>query len=252
MAVQGLLGRRVRDVRAGLTAMVRPDPRDPWWIPAPLEGSPARRPIRVAVTTDPAGLGVHPEVASAVRRAAGWLAEAGYAVEEVEPPAIEQLAALWRRLVLTDARVLLAPAIDAHGDDGLRRAFGFMAATAGEVDLASFIGGLAERAAHLRAWSVFAAEHPLVLGPVSTDLPFPIGFDTRDQASTDEAMRAQRLLVAVNVLGLPAVAVPTGLAGDLPVGVQVIGPWLREDLCLDAAEVIEARAPVLTPLDPRR
>jgi amidase len=186
-----------------------------------------------------------------VRQAAGWLAEAGYAVEEVEPPAIEQLAALWRRLVLTDARVLLASAIDAHGDDGLRRAFGFMAATAGEVDLASFIGGLAERVAHLRAWSVFATEHPLVLGPVSTDLPFPIGFDTRDQASTDEAMRAQRLLVAVNVLSLPAVAVPTGLAGDLPVGVQVIGPWLREDLCLDAAEVIEARAPMLTPIGPR-
>nr|MDQ6900162.1 amidase family protein [Candidatus Dormibacteraeota bacterium] len=64
-------------------------------------------------------------------------------------------------------------------------------------------------------------------------------------------LRAQRLLVAVNLLGLPSVAVPTGLAGDLPLGVQIIGPRFREDLCLDAAEVIEARAPSLTPIDPR-
>jgi amidase len=35
--------------------------------------------------------------------------------------------------------------------------------------------------------------------------------------------------------------VPTGLASGLPLGVHVIGSRYREDLCLDAAEVIEAR-----------
>jgi amidase len=53
------------------------------------------------------------------------------------------------------------------------------------------------------------------------------------------------------VLGLPAAAVPVGLAGGLPQGVQLIGPRWGEDLCLDAAATVEAAAGTLTPIDPR-
>jgi amidase len=53
------------------------------------------------------------------------------------------------------------------------------------------------------------------------------------------------------VLGLPAVALPTGLSGGLPVGVQIVGPRFREDLTLAAALAIEARVPRITPIDPR-
>jgi amidase len=60
-----------------------------------------------------------------------------------------------------------------------------------------------------------------------------------------------RLTVAVNNLGLPAVAVPVGIANGLPQGVQVIGPRYREDLCLAAAEAIEEQLGVITPIDPR-
>jgi amidase len=51
---------------------------------------------------------------------------------------------------------------------------------------------------------------------------------------------------------LPAVSVPTGVWGGLPLGVQVIGGRYREDLCLDAAEVIEAQRGLPTPIDPVR
>ena len=64
-------------------------------------------------------------------------------------------------------------------------------------------------------------------------------------------VRAQESQFAVPVLGLPAMSVPTGLAADLPMGAQLIGPRFREDLLLDAAEVIEARQPSMTPVDPR-
>jgi amidase len=37
----------------------------------------------------------------------------------------------------------------------------------------------------------------------------------------------------------------------LPQAVQVIGPRYREDLCLDAAEAIEDRLGIITPIDPR-
>jgi amidase len=45
--------------------------------------------------------------------------------------------------------------------------------------------------------------------------------------------------------------VPTGTAGGVPAGVQVIAGRFREDICLAVAAVIEARAATLTPIDPR-
>jgi Asp-tRNA(Asn)/Glu-tRNA(Gln) amidotransferase A subunit family amidase len=35
------------------------------------------------------------------------------------------------------------------------------------------------------------------------------------------------------------------------VGAQVIAPRLREDVCLDLAEVIEGQLGIFTPIDPR-
>src|SRR6185437_6766499 len=69
MSVQGPLARRIADVRLGLAAMSARDPRDAWWVPAPLDGPPVPRPIRVALSVAPAGGGVDARVAGAVRAA---------------------------------------------------------------------------------------------------------------------------------------------------------------------------------------
>ena len=58
-------------------------------------------------------------------------------------------------------------------------------------------------------------------------------------------------ILAPAVLGLPCVAVPTGVRDHVPLGVQIVGGRFREDLCLDAAEAIEQRAGAFTPIDPR-
>jgi amidase len=58
-------------------------------------------------------------------------------------------------------------------------------------------------------------------------------------------------MLAISMLGLPGLAVPTGLADGIPVGVQLVASRFREDICLTAAEVIEARYPAATPIDPR-
>src|SRR5690348_5091630 len=115
MSVQGPLARRVADVRLGLAAMAARDPRDAWWVPAPLEGVPVARPIKVALTVDPARQGVHPDVAAAVRAAGAALAEAGYAVEEVEPPDVAGAAACWASIVINEMRHVTQPYIRQHG-----------------------------------------------------------------------------------------------------------------------------------------
>lgn len=104
---------------------------------------------------------------------------------------------------------------------------------------------------HLRDWMLFLEEYTLILGPVSTEPPFPVGFDVDASASGERQFRAQCLLITVNLLGLPAVAVPTGLSNEVPRGMQVIGPRYREDQCLDAAQVIEAHCGLETPINPK-
>jgi amidase len=64
-------------------------------------------------------------------------------------------------------------------------------------------------------------------------------------------LRAQESQFALPLLGLPGLSVPTGLVGAVPMGVQLTAPRFREDLLFDAAEVIEAHCPAMTPIDPR-
>ena len=58
-------------------------------------------------------------------------------------------------------------------------------------------------------------------------------------------MRAQQAQFVFNLLGLPCVAVPTSIKGGVPMGVQLVAGRFREDVCLDAAEIVEAQCPDL-------
>jgi len=251
MSVQGPLARRVRDLRLGLAAMSGFDPRDPWWVPAPLHGPPPERPIRVAFCCDPGGAGVEPAVAAAVRQAASWLADAGYAVEEKEPPEFMAAVDLWTAILGTETRLNMLPAIERHGDKAVQHMARFFDRQTPTLDLPAFGKGLACRSTLLRAWMQFFEAYSLVLMPVSCAKPFPAGADQGDDAALDRLVSAQRPQFPPAALGLPGISVPTGLVDGIPMGVQLIAGRFREDLCLDAAEIIEARAPMPTPIDPR-
>jgi len=249
MSVQGPLARHVADLRLALQAMSTGDARDPWWVPAPLSG-PAL-PRRVALSVNCQGVPADPAVVAAVRQAGAWLADAGYAVEEVEPPSLAEAQELWMLIGNDEARQFMWPAVQQLGDEGVRRSFGWMLDGTPMLDHAAHLRAFAKRATLQRRWQLFLQNFPLVLCPVSGEPPFPWGWDVQDRATMDRVIRAQESQFAVPVLGLPAVSVPTGVAGALPMGVQLIGPRFREDWVLDAAEVIEARCPPITPIDPR-
>jgi amidase len=256
IAVNGLLARRVRDLRLGLEPLSSRDARDPNWVPAPLFGPPPARPIRVALVPTAPGLHVHPEVEAAVHKAGAALAATGYAVEEVQPPSIEAAAQLWAKLGASDTRHLGWPTLEKHADQGVKRVNHLFMQASPELDLPGYQRALAEVRAHRRAWGLFLERYPIVVGPNSGDLAFEIGFDARDLAAMRHLLQAQALMVAVNLLGLPAVAVPTGRVAvedapmGLPIGVQVIAGAFREDLALEAAETIEAHLGFETPVDP--
>jgi amidase len=254
MSVQGPLARSVRDVRLGFQAMAAYDARDPWWVPAPLEGASAKLPIRVAVVMDAADLGgaaPSAPVAAALAQAAKALAEAGFEIVDEKSPGFTHAFQLWFEMFIPEFRRFMQADFERDGDDGVRTAMRLVAENVPDRGIDAHLRALADRTRLIRDWYAFLARTPLVLAPVCTELPYVQGFDIESAARTMEIWRQSSTLMALPVLGLPGMAVPTGIAEGLPVGVQIIGPRFREDLCLAAAEAIEARAPRITPIDPR-
>jgi amidase len=250
VTVNGPLARRVADLRASLEVIAGPTWRDPWSVPAAMRGPDHATPIRVAVVLDPAGQGTATQVQEGVRRAAGALEGAGYAVEEAEPPSIELAAEVALAMLDTpDVRALWETASRMMPADTVRFLSDFYAA-AGDPDPAATVRSFATRHSLLRAWGEFQVTHPLIVAPICTDAPFEAGTDL-DEGRVAETIRSMRMAIAVNALGLPAVAIPVGVADGLPQAVQVIGPRYREDECLDAAAALEDRLGVITPIDPR-
>ncbi|MGL4285994.1 MAG: amidase [Phreatobacter sp.] len=250
MAVQGPLTRTVRDQRLAFAAMAKPSPLDPRCVePAPF--APPARPMRIALVVDPGGRGVDPAVAAAVRQAGRALEAAGYIVEEVAPPDLAEIGDIWAKLAMPDIMATLQPVIDANGDDGIRRAIGLWNEALPKYQASDVLTALGERSAALRSWQIFFETHPVVVMPVSTQLPFAVGFDLKDAATTAAVIAAQNPLMSISVLGLPGLSVPTGLADGIPVGVQVVAGRFREDLCFEVGEVIAAGSTLATPIDPR-
>jgi amidase len=254
MNVQGPMARRVADVRLGLQVLMGAHPRDPWSIDAPFDGAVLARPIRVAVLSEPPGGGTDPKVAAVVRRAAQALADAGYAVEEACPPRYEDAVGCWARLIMGDFGSVLNLLSPMMGADAMAFLNNFNQAIPPLADVASWSQLMAERDGIARAWSTFMADRPLLLSPTWTQLPFEHGFDSATPAGSAAIMELMRPVVPANLLGLPSACVPAGRdeATGLPIGVLITGQRLREDLCLEAAEAIEARLGIATPIDPVR
>ena len=112
---------------------------------------------------------------------------------------------------------------------------------------------LGRRDAIAREWSLFMADHPLVLTPTWTQLPFPHGWDAASPANALGTLSLMRPVTHANLLGLPSACVPAAYdeASGLPIGVLLTGRRMHDDQCLDAAEAIEARFSLPTPIDPR-
>ncbi|WP_418606731.1 amidase family protein [Georgenia sp. SUBG003] len=210
-----------------------------------------RRPLRAALVVDPGARGTAEQVQAGVLRAAEALRDAGYVLDEVEPPGIEDAAnALLVMLSTPGTRIgyqqLMAPLAPAP----VRRFMADFFEAAGTPDAVAAEQAFMTRDAVLRRWGDFQETRPLILAPVATEPPGLAGTDL-DDGQVAETIRTMRMTMAVNALGLPAVALPVGVENGLPQAVQVIGPRYREDLCLDAAAAIEDRLGVLTPIDPR-
>jgi amidase len=245
-AVSGPLARTIGDLRIALAAMSGKDARDPWWVPAPLEGPPM--PKRVAMCLNPDGLDPVSEVKAAVADAGKRLERAGWIVEEIaNTPPLREAADLQTKLWLGDGYEAQLEAAEREGDPGALACLRGNRAKVHPFDLSR---ALTRRATLTREWLAFLEKYAVLLMPVSGELPFPDQLDRKDAASFARVWHAQLPQIAIPFMGLPGLTVSTGLVGRIPVGVQLVSGRYREDLCLAAGEAIEAGGTPSAAIDP--
>jgi amidase len=245
-AVSGPLARTIGDIRIALAAMSAKDYRDPWWVPAPLEGP--LMPKRVAMCLNPDGLDPVPEVKAAVADAGKRLERAGWIVEEIaNTPPLREAADLQTKLWLGDGYEAQLEMAEREGDPGALACLRGNRAKVHPFDLSK---ALTRRATLTREWLSFFENYAVLLMPVSGELPFPDQLDRKDEASFARVWHAQLPQIAIPFMGLPGLTVSTGLVGRVPVGVQLVSGRYREDLCLAAGEAIEAGGTPSAAIDP--
>jgi amidase len=241
-AVQGVIARSVTDVRLGTRVISEGDPRDPYWVPAPFDGPPLSKPIRVAVTKNPHGYPIHRGIVGLIDRVAGYLSDAGYDVVAVEPPSIMEPARGWFTVLVTELKGVLGPTVDQHGSEEVRKIFGWYYEIGKILDLDGYRSGLGDRTRMMRAWGVFLDAHPLVLTPFLMRPMYPWNYDAQGLAQAKDLFDSAVYSYGINYLALPAGVVPIDLVEDLPAAVQIVGRRFREDTILDAMEAVEQRA----------
>ncbi len=241
MSTQGPIARSIADVRLGLRAMAQRDSRDPQWSGATNSGRRREGQITIGFATNPFSAPIHPGVEQAMATACDGLRAAGHRLVETVPPQADLLARLWGDMLFTETEYALGPAIREAGSAEMNRLTdGFMMYYQ-RRDLQGFLAGLAQRLAGQRAWAQMFDDIDLLLMPTSLVPPFDNDQDFVRPETLPQIIAAQAPLFVINVLGLPSVAVPTGLADGRPVGVQLVGPMHDDAFALDVAESLEAQ-----------
>jgi amidase len=248
--VEGTMARSVADAALSLAAVAGPDDRAPlsYAVDAASFLAALDRPSvkgwRVAWTPDLEGLlPVEPEVAAVVERAAGAFRELGARVDQASPDFRELLeTVLPSRGLLMVAnhadklrhRELLPPGLVWNIEQGL-------ALTATAIARGETVRGLLwERTRR------FFETYDILLLPTEAVAPFPVeqGFPTAiNGVPLDNPIHWFALAYAITVVGLPAMSVPAGFTGGLPVGMQIVGRRRREDQVIRAAAAFEAARP---------
>ncbi len=253
MSVQGLISRTASDLNLSMPALIAADPRDPFHVPVPWRGAALDGPVRVAVSRDDFGFGLHPDVATAIDKAASALSNAGYDVVETEPPLARETGEIGYRALMGEVKALLGADIRTYGSDDLNVIFDAYYDEFPPFEGDELLRMLARRSHYARAWSLFLEDYPLVLTPFLLAPFFEAGRDTEGPEGVREVLGRAHWSFIMNFTGLPAGNLPTHIAelpkGPQPIGVQIAGRRWREDLIVDAMQAIEAEiSPVCTTL----
>jgi amidase len=200
---------------------------------------------------NPPGGSTHPEIQSAVRAAADVLADEGHEVVEATPPDMEASYLLWAAMLFTELHDI-RDQLDAVMGEGAKKIIASALDQFPRISSLEWYLVQMQRDQLARKWSMWFADHHVVLLPTWTQPAFAADWDISGDAGSTGTLELMRPVLPGNLLGLPCAVVPAGMADSLPVGVQVMGGAYTDLRCLAVAEQIEAALGLDTPIDPRR
>ena len=244
MLAVGAIARSVADLRLVLGLIAGRSVLDPRSVDVPLEGPPRER--RAALVTR--WPGASPALVRPLQCAAELLRAAGWAVEEAAPPEPERVGDVFLRVLATDLEVQL-PQLERFVSDSLAAHLTRLTRAA-RLHEVSNCGLHAERSRLARAWSLFFVDHPVLLVPTWARPVWPIDADLNPSSGIELLRETTRFILPGNALGLPCLTLPVGMEGGSPASVSIYADLWREDLCLAAAEVIEAGVGCSAPVTP--
>ncbi len=242
MSTEGALGSTVADVRLATTLLDGADRRDPFSVDVDFERLEPLARVAGVVTAGIDGP-LDPAVATGVQRAADALADAGWEIRHIELPENELVLEIWMRIMAEDIPALL----DALGPLITPRLAEVLMDHTTVYDPARIphTAIFSERERLMRRWTAMFAETPVVIGPVMPEQAFVGGDDMR--LGIDYVCRLLHYVQPAPLLGLPALAVPTGVVNDLPVGVQIHADRWNDAWCFEAGADIEAAIGTIRP-----
>ncbi len=220
--------------------------------------------LRIGVPKEYFVKGIDPEVEKIIKGAIKKYAEMGVKIEEVSLPHTEYALAAYYIIAPSEASANLARY------DGIRYGYSEMKnekskmqnlldvylnsrekGFGAEVRRRIMIGTYALSSGYYEAYYLRAQKVrtkirndfekvfekvDVILAPVSPVLPFKIGERIEDPLSM---YLVDAYTVSVNLAGLPALSLPVGKVGKLPVGLQIIGRPFEEEKILELAKYFE-------------
>jgi amidase len=262
LACEGVVSRSVRDTAAALDAIAGAMPGDPYTAPPPgrryvetIASRPARLRIGMADACFATRASIDPENARAVAAASSLLGELGHDVRPAYPEALDDTEASQHFSVyyaVYTARVLdaLASLIGRPiGEDDVDPLNWGLAGLGRMCTAPQFLASVDWVHAFTRRVAAWWSEgHDLLLTPTLPAPPPPLGhFRPTKEDMLEIGMRAATFAgftSPFNLTGQPAISLPLHWTADrLPVGVQLVAAYGREDLLLQVAAEIEAARP---------
>jgi amidase len=257
--IDGVLTRTVRDTARILDLISGPEPGDPYVAPLPLRpwadevgADPGR--LRIGLLDHPllAGAQGHPECAAAVAGAGRLLDSLGHAVDQSYPEALGDEAfqghflnvvacanasdfAAWEAIL---GRPLGEDDLEPHNQ--MMRAIGLGVSGPAYLSSVDWLYGYTRRVD--RWWSDDG--YDVLVTPVLGGPPPPIGWLSDPEQGMARILDLMQYTAQFNITGQPGISLPLHWTADgLPVGVQFVAAYGREDVLVRLAAQIEAAQP---------
>jgi aspartyl-tRNA(Asn)/glutamyl-tRNA(Gln) amidotransferase subunit A len=252
LAHTGPMGRTVADVALMLGVMAGHDARDPASLPvaartysasaASLDG------LRIAFSADWGWAAVDTDVRDAVKRAVDRLADLGAAVTARHPELpMDILDTTLKPIGYTEQATAAAMTRDDAKLDLSEPEFRAVVMQGRGYSGIDYMRATHRRAGVREAFRKLFETVDLLVTPTVAVTAFAagtLGVDMIDGRAVDRHLGWSPFSWPINLAGLPAASLPCGFDRDgLPIGLQIVGPWLGEEAILRAAAAFETAQP---------